>query len=399
MQKTENFCVSSNSSDSEQRHRYQLANMEKRIERLRQSMDKNNFDAIVILSDENRRYLSGFTGEDGNYDECAGILIITKRDLLLATDSRYQLQAASEATRFKIHCYEKGLAAELPEMVIQARVSDGSARRYRVALETSRITFDLYSKFEKKILEISSEVDLLPADDLLKNFRIIKDQDEVTSIRASLKIVENAFLQLKKLIAPEMTEKEAAWQLEKLIREKGGDSLSFPVIAASGPNSALPHAIPGDRRLKKGEPLLFDFGARLNGYCSDISRTLSIGSADTTFEEAYEILFNGQKKAVEAIRPGIKCSEIDLVARGYIDSSKFSGRFGHALGHGVGIAIHEPPRLSRLDDTPLAAGMVVTVEPGIYIPEWGGIRLENMVIVTEDGAQVLNTLGYDDYIL
>ncbi len=196
-----------------------------------------------------------------------------------------------------------------------------------------------------------------------------------------------------------MTEKKSAWILEKNIRENGANALSFPVIAASGSNSALPHAIPGERTFKRNEPLLFDFGARLNGYCSDTTRTLVMGEPDSTFKEAYETLFQAQKLAIEAIKPGVKCSDIDKTAREYIDNSKFKGRFGHSLGHGVGIAIHEAPRLSKFDDTPLEEGMVVTVEPGIYIPEWGGIRLENMVCVTREGSEVINQMGYDDYIL
>ncbi|MBF0233624.1 MAG: aminopeptidase P family protein [Desulfamplus sp.] len=405
---------------SHKRPDFSQTHIEKRIERLREKIKKSSFNAVMIFSDENRRYLSGFTGEDGNYDESAGTLVITETDLILATDSRYMLQALNEAQLYSTFCYEKGLVAELPEIIKRFTKCSGidnkssidtnrkseltsrsnkMSNRYKIALETSRITFDLYSKIKQKIEEQCPEIDLFPADDILKTLRIIKDNEEIEKIKASLKVAENAFLQLKKKIYPGMTEKEAAWILEKLIRENGGDALSFPVIAASGPNCALPHAIPGERRFKEHEPLLFDFGAKLNGYCSDISRTLVIGEPDNIFKEAYETLFNAQKKAVEAIRPGIKCSDIDKVAREYIDNSKFNGKFGHALGHGVGIAIHEPPRLSRLDDTQLEVGMVVTVEPGIYIPEWGGIRLENMVRVTGEGAEVLNTLGYDDYIL
>lgn len=386
--------------------------LENRIHRLRDLIKHNNFDAIIMLSDENRRYLSGFTGEDGSYDETAGMLIITDTQLILATDSRYRQQAQNEANLYSIYCYEKMLAVELPEL-LQSTLEIGNNSkfntsqskqytapgRYRVAVETSRITFDLYSKIKKNIDEKELNIDLLAAEEFLKNLRVIKDREEIDAIKLSLKTAENAFLQLKEYIHSDMTEKEAAWLLESLIRENGADSLSFPVIAASGPNSALPHAIPCEKKFKHHEPLLFDFGAKLNGYCSDISRTLVIGKPESLFKEAYQTLLNAQNMAIEAIRPGIKCSDIDRIAREYIDNSKFNGRFGHALGHGVGIAIHEPPRLSRFDDSQLQAGMVITVEPGIYITEWGGIRLENMVEVTESGAKVLNSIGYDDYII
>lgn len=368
--------------------------LKQRIDRLRELMNQSNFDAVIIFSDENRRYLSGFTGEDGSYDESAGILVITDNDLILATDSRYKLQAENEAELYSIYCYEKGLAAELPEIL-----NSLTHKPVNIAIEAARVTFDLYSKIKQKIDEKGLKCEFTAAEDTLKNFRIIKDSEEIAAIKESLKIAETAFLELKHHISTDMTEKEAAWLLERLIRENGADSLSFPVIAASGQNCALPHAVPTNRKFRKNEPLLFDFGAKLNGYCSDISRTLIIEKPDDMFKEVYQTLFNAQQMAIDAIKPKIRCSDIDKIARDYINNSKFDGRFGHALGHGVGIAIHEPPRLSRLDNTELEAGMVVTVEPGIYIPEWGGIRLENMVRITDNGAEVLNSIGYEDYII
>ena len=214
-----------------------------------------------------------------------------------------------------------------------------------------------------------------------------------------MKISEDSFLKVKKLIKEGMTEKEAAWAFEKLMRENGADSLSFDVIMASGENSALPHAIPGNRKINRNEPLLFDFGVRLDGYCSDTSRTLIMGKSTDEFEKVYSIVFQAQKMAVELIKPGIKASKVDKIARDYIDNTEYKGKFGHGLGHGVGIVIHEAPRLSKFDDTILEPGMIVTVEPGIYVPGWGGIRLENMIEVTENGANVLNTLSYDDYLI
>lgn len=183
------------------------------------------------------------------------------------------------------------------------------------------------------------------------------------------------------------------------MRELGADGLSFPVIIASGPNSALPHAIPGDRKIKKNEPVLFDWGAKYNGYCSDTSRTLVIGQPDETFTKLYSILYEAQKRAIDNIRPGVSSREIDAIARSYIKDSGYDKKFGHGLGHGVGIEIHEPPRLSPLKDVSLESGMIVTVEPGIYLQDWGGIRLENMVLVTDNGSEVLNSLSYNDYII
>ena len=367
-------------------------NIKKRIARLKDELAGTEIDTLIIFSDENRRYLSGFTGEDGSYDESAGILIITQDHLILATDSRFETQAAQETEGYEIYCYKKSMASELPHIL-------ENLHSQTIGLESARLTHALYTRIEKETKAAGLECRFQPEDTLLKGIRLQKDATEIKIIKKALAIAETSFLELRAMIHPGMTEKKAAWLLEKFMRQNGADALSFPVIAASGKNSALPHAIPGDRTFTTGEPLLFDFGARLDGYCSDTSRTLVIGSPDNTFKEAYEVLNIAQQMAVDAIVPGIKCSDIDKIARNHIDSSRFKGTFGHSLGHGVGLAIHEGPRLSSLDDSVLKPGMVVTVEPGIYLPQWGGIRLENMILVTENGAEVLNTMGYDNYTL
>ncbi len=370
--------------------------IEKRIAALRKEIANTNIDTMIILSDENRMYLSGYTGQDGGYDETAGILIITENDLFLACDSRYNIQAEKEAELFTVVCYEKSFAKELPDILKSINAS-------KVGIEAERLTLNNYQTIKKEIAEanldtkIDFEID--PDNKILKTLRIKKDDHEISIIEKALKISEDSFLQLKNIITEGMTEKESAWTFEKLMRENGADSLSFDIIAASGENSALPHAIPGNRKFKKQEPLLFDFGVRFNSYCSDTTRTIIMEKTTDKFDEIYEIVFQAQKKALSQIKPGVKAIEIDKTARDYIDNTKYKGLFGHGLGHGVGIVIHEAPRLSKFDDTCLEPGMIVTLEPGIYIPGWGGIRLENMIQVTKDGAKVLNTLSYDDYII
>jgi Xaa-Pro aminopeptidase len=180
--------------------------------------------------------------------------------------------------------------------------------------------------------------------------------------------------------------------MERRMREAGAEALSFPVIVAAGANSALPHAIPRDRPVRRGEPILFDWGARLGGYCSDTSRTLILGTPDAAFTEVFSTVKEAQRRAIAAVHPGAGTKSVDAVARDFIENSGYAGRFGHGLGHGTGLAIHEAPRLSPLRDTVLEVGMVVTVEPGVYLPDWGGIRLENQVVVRPEGAEVLNAL-------
>ena len=366
--------------------------LEDRIERLRKKLAESKIDTAMICSDENREYLSGYTGKDGSYDESAGILVITEKDLILACDPRYDRQAEQEAPLYSVVCYKKRLSEELPGIL-------ESVGARKVGVEDERLTLKNYNEFIHTLGRNDIAAELLPSSEIFKDLRIRKDEKETGLIRKALKVAETSFLQFRETIQQGMTEKQAAWTLEKLMRENGAESLSFDVIAASGPRSALPHAIPGEKTFEAGEPLLFDFGAKVDGYCSDTSRTLIMGHTEPRFEEVYHTVFEAQKQAVDAIRPGIKASDVDAVAREYIDSTKFTGKFGHSLGHGVGIAIHEAPRLSRLDETILEAGMVVTVEPGIYLPGWGGIRLENMILVTEDGACVLNETGYKDYLI
>ena len=357
--------------------------IENRIDKLRKAILQKGIDGLLVLVEENRRYLSGYTGEDTQFDESAGALLITEKDLLLATDSRFEIQAAEEAPLFEIVCYKKGLANELPSILRKLDIK-------RLGFESIRLSYMQHAKISDALKEDNLGVDLVAVENLVENLRLIKDEDEIRAMKKALSISEAVFIKVSEIIMPGMTEKEAAWLIEKGLRENGADALAFPVICASGPNSAMPHAIPGNRRCSKGEPILFDWGAKLNGYCSDISRTILLGKPDETFIKVYSAVLKAQQKAIASIKPGMNSKDVDAVARGHIEDMGFKGRFGHGLGHGVGLAVHEPPSVSSLSDNILEPQMVFTVEPGIYIPGWGGVRIENMVVVRENGAEVLN---------
>ena len=359
--------------------------VEKRLVRLKESLYKKNLNALMILTEENRRYLSGFTGGDGNFDESAGALFITDTELILATDSRFELQARNEAQDYEIYCYKKGLIEEFPNIMKMLKIK-------RIGFESNRMSYIQFRKISEKIDSEKLQLKLVETENIVENIRMIKEPSEIKEIKKALLIAESVFTNFSDSISNGMKEKEAAWAVEKAIREAGADALSFPTIVASGPNSALPHATPGNRIFKKGEPILFDWGAKLNGYCSDISRTIVIGKADDKFKRVYQTVLKAQAKAISAIRPGISSKAVDKIARNHIDESEFKDKFGHGLGHGVGLSIHELPRISPLKDIKLEKGMVFTVEPGIYIPGWGGVRLENMVVVREGGVEVLNEL-------
>ncbi len=351
-------------------------------------MKKKDIDTLMVSTEENRRYLSGFTGEDTQCDESAGSLFISGHELILATDSRFDLQASHEALNFDIVCYREGLEKALPGILKRLRSK-------RLGFESVRMSYQQFQALEKIISSARMGTEMVSTEGVVEHLREIKDEEEIEKTRQALLLAEKAFQRVLQEIKPGMTEKKIAWLLEKEMRESGAQALSFPCIVASGPNSALPHAIPGDRAWMKGEPLLFDWGAKLNGYCSDTSRTLFCGTADSTFKKVFQTVVDAQKKAIDAIREGAGTQAVDRIARDHIENKGFKGKFGHGLGHGTGLAVHEAPRLSPLKDSVLKTGMLVTVEPGIYLPDWGGVRVENQVVVRDKGAEVLNTLAED----
>jgi len=368
----------------------QVEHIENRIKQVRKTFKKLNIDTLLILVEENRRYLSGFTGEDTQFDESSGALLISPDNLILATDSRYDEQAKQEAWRYDIVTYRKGLSNELPKIL-------KSLRTKRLGFESIRVSVLQMNAIKKQLGKNKIRVVLVSTENIVENIRIIKDESEIEQTKKALEVAESAFLKFVPTIKPGMTEKDTAWRLEKKLRESGGDSMSFPVICASGPNSALPHAIPGQRKIKKGEPIIFDFGVKLNGYCSDTTRTVFIGRPDDTFKKVFQTVLDAQQMATEAIKPGKSSKAIDKIARDHIHKMGFKGKFGHSLGHGTGLAVHELPRISPLKDTKLKSGMIFTVEPGIYLPGQGGIRLENMVVVRENSAEVLNKTKPSDF--
>ncbi len=360
--------------------------IEKRIADLRQTLAERNIDTFMVLIGENRHYLSGFTGEDGQFDETAGVLFITANRLVLATDTRYELQASREAPLYEIVCYKKGLVKSLSEIL-------GDLETKRLGFESVRMAFSQYKEMEKEINTHRSAIELVGLEEIVEKQRVVKEAPEIEATRKALDLAERVFLTIAGRLHEGITEKSVAWAMEKGMREAGAAALSFPTIVAFGANAALPHAVPGDRRLKAGEPILFDWGTKLDGYCSDTSRTLILGKPDDRFRKVHQTVRDAQRMAIEAIRSGVSSKAVDAVARNHIDNAGFRGKFGHGLGHGTGLAIHEAPRLSPIKETILESGMLVTVEPGIYLPDWGGVRIENQVVVRDDGAEVLNNLS------
>lgn len=360
--------------------------IENRIKQIRQLISEKGIDALMVLIEENRHYLSGFTGEDHQFDESAGALLISRDRLILATDSRFEIQAINESPLYDVVVYKKGLAKALPELAKQMNIA-------ALGFEMVRVSVKQHDAHQKAIESASSQLKLIPVEDMVEGLRVIKSSEEVEQTRKALVLAEEAYRRVVKDLKSGMTEKAVAWEMERHMRMAGAQGLSFPVIVAAGPNSALPHAIPTDRPIQENEPILFDWGAILGHYCSDTSRTLILGTPDDTFKTIHQTVLDAQQKAIDAITDGADSKAIDAIARNHISSHGYGDKFGHGLGHGTGLAVHEGPRLSPLKQTVLRSGMIVTVEPGIYLPDWGGVRIENQVVVGQNGPVVLNRLS------
>ncbi len=353
-----------------------------RLARLQNALKRKRISALLVTHPGNRRYLSGYTPVDHSIGESSGVLLVPSSGRpYLFTDSRFVLQAEEEATGFSVRRYRRGLVHTLqnllPELGIKSLAFEGD--------------YFLHSSFERlDRLAGKIRVKLVSLVGIVERLRIIKTEEEIEKIRASVLLNERVFRKVYTKIKPGMTEKKIALSIERAMRKMGAESAGFDTIVAFGTNAARPHAVPTERRLRKGETVLIDMGLVLDGYCSDMSRTFVVGKPDKTFVKRLRIVRRAQKAAIKVIRAGVTCREVDRAARRVIRDSGYGKNFGHALGHGVGLEVHEEPRLSSSSRRKLRAGMVVTVEPGIYLPDWGGIRLENMVVVRENGCESLN---------
>ncbi|MCD4717515.1 MAG: Xaa-Pro peptidase family protein [Desulfobacterales bacterium] len=358
----------------------------KRIKALRQNLAGMDCDTAWIIQPENRRYLSGFRAEDGQFTESSGSLFINESQSLLATDSRYTLDAERDAVDFEVQTLKKGLMDGLPGLLKRMGTEN-------LGFEGDYLTWGLHRELSERLLEDSPSVLLMPLNGVVEEMREVKDEPEISTLEASADLMSGILDEVITGLEPGMTEKQVAWQIEGLVRRSGGEGLAFPSIVASGPNSALPHAVPTDRKLMKGDPVILDVGLRLNGYCSDMTRTVFLGDPSPDFIKIYRTVRKAQANSLKEVRSGVMSNYPDSIARQIINDAGFGDYFGHGLGHGVGLATHERPRLSPLKPTKLEKGMVVTVEPGIYIPGKGGVRLEEMVVIEAAGPRILTKAG------
>lgn len=363
--------------------------IEERVVRVRAVLRDQGLDALLVSQPESRYYLSGYKGHDQPPRDSAGYLVITQDRLLLLTDPRTTEQAANEAPGCEVVEVRSGIAEALPPLA-----ADVALRR--IGFEGIHLPYHLTDQIRGGLgdrAEFRETVGLIDA------LRAGKDELELATMRAAIAVSDACVDYLIGWLRPGSTEKEVAWEVERFIRTHGAQDVAFDTIAASGPNAALPHAIPTDRRIAAGEPIVIDMGAKVNQYSSDITRMLCLGAPPEWLEKVYAIVLEAQVRAEELVGAGMTGREADGIARAVITDAGYGEYFRHGLGHGIGLEVHEPPRLSALSGDVLQQGMVFSVEPGIYLSGTGGVRIEDLAWLGPNGIEVLTRAPKDKRLL
>lgn len=353
---------------------------QKRLARLREMMRERKLEALFVTGAHNRKYLSGFTGS-------AGYLLITADKAYLLTDFRYMTQAPQQAKYYEVVEHEPKVMLTVKELLQKAGVRE-------LGFEQHHVSYASYVSYAADL----DGVKLVPADSLVEQLRMVKDETELAIMQEAAELADRTFEHVLTVLKPGMTETEVALAIEWFMRQNGAASTSFETIVASGERSALPHGKASDRVLQANEFVKLDFGAYYKGYCSDITRTVVLGRPSDKHRDIYNIVLEAQQYALDNIRPGMTGIEADALARDVIKRYGYGDHFGHGTGHGLGMEVHEAPRLSMQGETVLKPGMTVTVEPGIYLPGFGGVRIEDDVVITETGTKRL-TRSTKDFII
>ncbi|WP_284140372.1 MULTISPECIES: Xaa-Pro peptidase family protein [unclassified Virgibacillus] len=343
--------------------------MEK-LRKIRAVLEEKNLDALIVASPINRRYITGFTGT-------AGTVIITNKDALFITDFRYTKQAAEQAIGFDIIEHK-----QLMELEIRDQLSKLKAKR--VGFEKNHVTYAVFDQYQSLF-----NGELVPTSDIVETIRLVKTNDELAIMKKAAEIADAAFTHIQGFIKPGVREIDVSNELEFFMRKQGATSSSFDIIVASGFRSALPHGVASTKEIQSGELVTLDYGALYNGYCSDITRTVAVGEISNELKTIYDTVLEAQLRGVDGIKAGMSGKEADALTRDYITEKGFGAYFGHSTGHGLGMEVHEGPGLSHRGEITLEPGMVVTVEPGIYIPDVGGCRIEDDIVVTASGNERL----------
>ncbi len=347
--------------------------MSDRLERIRAALAEAEIEALLIGSPYNRRYASGFSGS-------SGWLLIGRGHAALATDFRYLEQAAAEAPDFEIlHIQDK----------LSSWWSDFSKPigRARLGFEAAELSVAGHKALREAnaALPASRRPALVQTNAIIERVRSSKDEAEIDALRRAARLTDEAFAYACQHIQPDWTERRTAWEIEQYARTRGAEAMAFDTIVAAGPWGARPHARPRAAAVGEGAPIIIDMGVRIDGYCADMTRTFALGEPDARFREIYDIVLAAHDAAAQLVEPGMRAKDAHAIAFDVIDGAGYGERFGHGLGHGVGLQIHEAPHIGKTSEDVLQEGSVITIEPGIYLPEWGGVRIEDMGLLTAEG--------------
>ena len=361
-----------------------MSETSERVARVRALMAEQQLDCLLITHPSNRIYLTGFTGEDIAPNESSGHLFITPNDAVLVTGGVNLTQAEAQAPHVRVVKREGGWPQADAAVLIELGI-------HRIGYEAQAMLVAVFHGITEQLDEKHHEHEWIVADGLVEQLRIVKSESEIALLRKAFEITSEAFERVAPTIQAGQTESEVAWKIHQAFVELGAEGPAFPTIVAAGTHAARPHHEPGERVISEGEPIVIDMGARYHGYCADLTRTVWVGEPNQKLREVYPIVAAAVEQAIERIQPGITGADMDAAARDFIEARGFGDAFNHSLGHGVGVRVHEGPSASKESKDVLAAGHVVTVEPGIYLPEWGGVRVEDVVLITDDGIEVLTT--------
>jgi Xaa-Pro aminopeptidase len=346
-----------------------------RLDKLRKLIVDNQIDALWVSQPDNLFYLSGCEGLEG-------YLLISPQQAVIITDFRYIEQARRQSPDFEVFRLTGKMSDWLPRLFVNRPIRN-------LGFESSHLSVNSFSQIES-ILE-QSNVKMLPQNGLIESLRTIKDEAEVEKIIRAAKITAAVFDYVDHVLRPGMTELALAWEIEKFMRDNGSQPVPFELIVAAGPNSALPHAKPSNYLIQSNQPVVIDIGSKVENYGSDLTRTVYLGKPDETFKQVYDIVLEAQQTAIAGIKPGMTGAEADSLARQVITQAGYGEAFGHSLGHGIGLVTHEKPTVGPNSTDILCEGMVFTVEPGIYISGWGGVRIEDDVVIENGKIRVISS--------
>jgi Xaa-Pro aminopeptidase len=355
-----------------------------RVERVRASLRERNLDVVIITHPSNRVYLTGFTGEDIAPNESSGHLFISADHAILVTGSVNTTQAEAQAPHVRVITRDGSWAKADAQVLVEFQPQ-------RIGYEAHAMLVGVFHGIQEVLVEQGLAPEWVPVDGLVEVFRAVKSPNELALLRKAFDITSAAFDRVAPTIAAGDTEWDVAWRIHTAMVELGAEGPAFPTIVAAGTNAARPHHEPGTRVIRDGEPIVIDMGARYRGYCADLTRTVWVGEPDDKLREIYPIVSQAVEEALERMQPGMTGADMDAAARTYIAARGYGEAFSHSLGHGVGVRVHEAPSATKDSKDVLEPGNVITVEPGIYLPEWGGVRVEDVVLITEDGIEVLTT--------